>query len=167
MSYAFSAVADWVCRPTVRTLLPLVLLFGVSADAANAGQPSAEKPVDYARQIKPILSNHCYACHGPDDKNQDSDLRLDLRSSAIESAIEPGDASGSELIARMTSDDPDERILTTESPDGTADADEAELTVDGADLGLQHLLVDVDLIVTLLHRLYARNMNTAVRLRNL
>ncbi len=65
--------------------------------------------VDFNRDVRPILSNSCYACHGPDSKNNDSDLRLDLRESAIEElAIIPGDGESSDIIWRVASDDPDE-----------------------------------------------------------
>ena len=78
----------------------------------------AGNAVSYQRQIQPILSEHCYACHGPDRVGQENDLRLDIREHALESAIEPGDAAGSELIARLESPDPDQRMPppTTKNP---------------------------------------------------
>ncbi len=79
------------------------LLHGSAASSADA-------PVSYSRDIRPILSNHCYACHGPDEKKREADLRLDVREIAIESAIVPGKADESELLARVTSDDADERM---------------------------------------------------------
>ena len=65
------------------------------------------KPVDFSRQIRPLLSNSCYACHGPDRNGQENDLRLDVRDEAIESAIVPGDSEASELVIRLLSDDAD------------------------------------------------------------
>ena len=44
--------------------------------------------VDYTRDIRPLLSNHCYACHGPDKGQRKADLRLDVRDVAIADAIE-------------------------------------------------------------------------------
>ncbi|MEO2049135.1 MAG: c-type cytochrome domain-containing protein, partial [Pirellulales bacterium] len=54
--------------------------------------------VDFSRDIRPILSDRCFRCHGPDDTARESELRLDLRSQAIQTAIVPGDAEASELF---------------------------------------------------------------------
>ncbi|WP_437230924.1 DUF1553 domain-containing protein [Planctomicrobium sp. SH661] len=70
------------------------------------------KPLDFARDIKPILSNHCWNCHGPDGGSREAGLRLDLRESATakldsdETAVVPGHPELSELIKRVeTTDD--------------------------------------------------------------
>ena len=68
----------------------------------------ADSPVNYSRDIKPILSARCYACHGPDEGKRKAKLRLDVRDVAIKKAIKPGDAAGSELVARITSAEPTE-----------------------------------------------------------
>jgi hypothetical protein len=68
----------------------------------------ADPPVNYSRDIKPILSARCYACHGPDEGKRKAKLRLDVRDVAIKKAIKPGDSAGSELIARVTSKEPEE-----------------------------------------------------------
>src|SRR5262249_41146594 len=54
------------------------------------------------------LSSRCYACHGPDTGKRKAKLRLDVREEAIKKAIKPGDAAGSELIARITSKEAEE-----------------------------------------------------------
>ncbi len=75
--------------------------------------PLAAAGPDYNREVRPILSNRCFKCHGPDEENQEAGLRLDLREAAIaeldsgERAIVPGHADASELVARIMSDDPD------------------------------------------------------------
>lgn len=65
---------------------------------------AAEPPVDYARDIRPILSDACFACHGPDEAHREADLRLDQPANA---AIKASESGASELVARITSDDPD------------------------------------------------------------
>lgn len=70
---------------------------------------AAEDRIDFNQQIRPILSDKCFACHGPDQNSevsQETDLRLDLRSSAVENeAIVPNDSAASELIARVVASD--------------------------------------------------------------
>lgn len=66
-----------------------------------------KKTVDFNRDIKPLLSDRCFHCHGPDEKTREADLRLDVQESAFESAIAPGDSKASEIIDRLTSDDAD------------------------------------------------------------
>jgi hypothetical protein len=69
--------------------------------------------INYSRDIQPILSNNCFACHGFDPKTREADLRLDTRDGALRdldgySAIVPGDPAKSELMARILTDDDDE-----------------------------------------------------------
>jgi len=70
-------------------------------------------PVDFNRDIRPLLSDRCFACHGPDVEDRQAGLRLDdvaVATAELESgftAIVPGQAAASELLARVTSADPD------------------------------------------------------------
>ncbi len=76
--------------------------------------PGAEP--SFARDIRPILAGKCFACHGPDEETREADLRLDDRAAAIElSAIVPGEPDESELIRRILTDDPDERMPPADS----------------------------------------------------
>lgn len=73
---------------------------------------AAEPPLDFNRDIRPILSENCFACHGFDEKSRQANLRLDDASSATathdgKAAIVPGDLSKSELWMRITSSDED------------------------------------------------------------
>ena len=81
-----------------------------------AGMPAlsgAVPPLSFDRDIRPILSENCFACHGPDAANQQAGLRLDRAEDATAElgsgarAIVPGKIAASELIARITSHDPD------------------------------------------------------------
>lgn len=82
----------------------LHVLGGSFVASTFAGDP---KGPDFAREVQPLLSNHCYACHGPDEDTRKADLRLDTREGAL-AVLSPGDAGESELIARITSHDSEE-----------------------------------------------------------
>ena len=74
---------------------------------------AADPPVDFARDVLPILSDNCFHCHGPDEKARKAKLRLDTKEGAFrvrdgEAVIVPGKSAESELVRRITADDPDE-----------------------------------------------------------
>src|SRR5205814_1968799 len=71
---------------------------------------------DFRFEVRPILSKNCFSCHGPDEAHRQADLRLDERTAAIETgAIVPGNAEESEVVRRMTSQDPEERMPPVKS----------------------------------------------------
>ncbi|WP_428305125.1 DUF1553 domain-containing protein [Lacipirellula sp.] len=80
----------------------------------TGGAASGATP-DFDRDIRPILSDKCFFCHGPDGEWREAELRLDTRAGAIESVVVAGDPDGSELIARITSDDESLRMPPFES----------------------------------------------------
>jgi hypothetical protein len=64
--------------------------------------------LSFNRDIRPILSDYCFACHGPDANHREAELRLDEREAAVEyGAIMPTDPDSSLLVERILSDDPD------------------------------------------------------------
>lgn len=78
-------------------------------------QSSAADPVRFDRDVRPILSDKCFHCHGPDENDRQADLRLDLEEAAKEYSIVAGNSAESELIRRIKSDDPDECMPPADS----------------------------------------------------
>jgi len=64
--------------------------------------------IDFNRDVRPILANNCYECHGPDEASREADLRLDMLDAALETVIVPGKPDASTLISRLFSKDADE-----------------------------------------------------------
>ncbi len=80
-----------------------------------AALSAQEEPVRYGRDIRPLLSDRCFRCHGPDAATREAGLRLDQREAAIGgresgAAIVPFDPAASELLRRIAHADPDERM---------------------------------------------------------
>src|SRR5207248_6554780 len=72
--------------------------------------------VDFNRDVRPILADKCFACHGPDAKHRKADLRLDVEKAARESGvIVPGKPAESTLVERITAADPAERMPPAKS----------------------------------------------------
>jgi hypothetical protein len=92
------------------TLLAVILWL-----ASDAIATAAEDPVRFNRDIRPILSENCLSCHGPDAKQRKAELRLDVEASAHEHAIVAGNPGESELISRITSNDDELKMPPTES----------------------------------------------------
>ena len=96
-------------RSTPALIAPLLITVAAAA-AAAADNPAP----DFLREVRPILAEHCLQCHGPDEAERAANLRLDQPDDALallpsgNRAIIPGDPASSELIRRITSDDPDE-----------------------------------------------------------
>ncbi len=94
---------------------------------------AASPAVNYDRDIRPILSDKCYKCHGPDEKQREAGLRLDQREVAIkalesgDTAIVPGDVDKSELVHRIFSSDDDVRMPPPKSNTTLTDAQKQHL----------------------------------------
>ena len=80
---------------------------------------AAAEVIDFNRDIRPLLSNRCFACHGPDEAERKADLRLDTREGALMdlggyAALAPGNADESELFYRITLDADHEDLMHPE-----------------------------------------------------
>ena len=97
-----------------RWLLSVGFVLSINTIQSVAAEPqSAGSPVDFNRDIRPILSSRCLTCHGVDEEGRKGELRLDQRADVVRKrdgsqVIKPGDIAESELIARITSHDKDE-----------------------------------------------------------
>ncbi len=99
---------------------PLVAVSLLAACIGPAFAQTAATSVRYGRDVRPILSDRCYRCHGPDAQTREATLRLDDRDAAIAprkhgAAIVPGDPESSLLWQRVRSHDSDERMPPTSS----------------------------------------------------
>ncbi|MGA1014599.1 MAG: PSD1 and planctomycete cytochrome C domain-containing protein [Limisphaerales bacterium] len=113
---------------TAWSILGSLLCFQASGLSGHATESSAQlveaqaggETIDFTTTIAPILSDHCFFCHGPDSAERQAGLRLDTATGATQdlggtAAIVPGDIQASELIARIRSTDPDEQMPPPET----------------------------------------------------
>ena len=110
--------------------------------AARPSAPAAAGPVDFTRQIRPLLSDRCFRCHGPDASRRKAELRLDLREGAFKklpagwAIVKPGDPAKSELIRRITTEEIEDAMPPAESHLSLSEDEKALLTrwvAEGAD----------------------------------
>src|SRR5256712_8101458 len=119
----FSLLHKNRCRPAAA----LVALWAPSFQSAHA------EKIEFNRDIRPILSDKCFACHGPDKNKRKSGLRLDMPDEVVrpaksgETAIVPGKPDASELIKRVFSNDPDELMPPPDSHKQLTDAQKEKL----------------------------------------
>ncbi len=112
-----------------QTLPPAVALLAVAGLAA-AREPA---PVDFGKEVRPVLAKNCFPCHGPDDAHRKAGLRLDRREEATRPrkrggpAIVPGKPHDSELMRRVTSADESEAMPPAKS--GNASLTAAQVAV--------------------------------------
>jgi len=91
----------------------LVLSLGPAWPAL--GQAVPDRPIDFSREIRPIFSNYCFRCHGPDPEERQTEMRLDTKAGAFAQVdsgrpIVPGKPAESEIVRRITSHDPELRM---------------------------------------------------------
>ncbi len=89
--------------------LGVVVALSLNADAAETSVPSS---IEFNRDVRPILSEHCFVCHGPDHNRREAELRLDTQEGLVGQGrdVKPvvaGKLQASELLRRITSSDPD------------------------------------------------------------
>ena len=86
-------------------VLALVLAGYLSRDLRAAPVQEPAQPVEFNRDIRPVLAQACFACHGPAEATRQADLRLDTND-FIGTVVVPGDAEGSTLFQRLTTEEP-------------------------------------------------------------
>jgi uncharacterized protein DUF1553/uncharacterized protein DUF1549/cytochrome c/concanavalin A-like lectin/glucanase superfamily protein len=110
--------------PTTRTALQFTraaLCVACLSSLAFAADETSPREIRFNRDVRPILSDKCWACHGPDVKTRQADLRLDTDEGAKtvrdgHAAIVPGDPTTSELVRRIRSADADEVMPPSKHP---------------------------------------------------
>ena len=101
----------------------LAAVVGLACACSDLHTVLAADAIHYNRDVRPILFDNCFSCHGPDSASRQADLRMDQRDSAVErSAITPGNPDSSEMIRRILSDDPDEQMPPPETKKKLTDA---------------------------------------------
>lgn len=110
----------------LRLIAILLLLAGAGGDFATAAAP-----IDFNRDVRPILSQHCFKCHGPDPNTREAEMRLDTKDGLFEdrgetTAFVPGDLAHSEAWQRITSDD---EFMRMPPPDAKRDLTPAKIAI--------------------------------------
>ena len=105
---------------TMRYSQTLCLMTGVLVAVQGIVTAADAPQVDFEREIRPLLSNRCFQCHGPDANAREAELRLDSRDDVFgeaerDAVVVPGNAAESELFRRISATDPDERMPPADS----------------------------------------------------
>jgi Protein of unknown function (DUF1553)/Protein of unknown function (DUF1549)/Planctomycete cytochrome C len=97
-------------------LLVSLVVAGFGGLVGHSSSFAADRKIDFNRDVRPILSDKCYACHGPDAKEVQGGLRLDKHDGAVAKlesgkiAVVPNDLAASELVRRITTTNADEKM---------------------------------------------------------
>ena len=127
------STSAWRMRaaPIIVTSVIVASIFSAAVIAAAPAEP--RQRISFNRDIRPILSDNCFACHGPDSGNRQAGLRLDVAEQATTEldsgarAIVPEDVEASELVARIISIDPDTVMPPPEAKIGRLTAEQVDL----------------------------------------
>ena len=125
-----AAALAWVASATRSVSVPISPVPGAASTQA------ADKPIDFDREVRPILSDTCFACHGPDEKQRMANLRLDETEGLFVDRggyriIVPGNSAQSKLYQKISSNDPRVRMPPVFcQPDAYRPADRADQALD-------------------------------------
>ncbi len=108
-----------------RLTFSLMILLGCPIFAATEENEDGSR-ISFSRDIRPILSDNCFKCHGPDEGQRQTDLRLDQRTSVFDETevVVPGQPDASELFGRLVSEDTD---MLMPPPDSGKELDKAQI----------------------------------------
>ncbi|MEP3481692.1 MAG: PSD1 and planctomycete cytochrome C domain-containing protein [Fuerstiella sp.] len=123
----------------LRCALFAASLFLLQSDSHGFDDPVLAKRIDFNEDIRSILSDNCFLCHGPAEETREADLRLDQFDFAVAdgAAIVPHDASASEVIARITCDDLD-LVMPPPETGKTLSPDQVNLLKQWVDQGAEY-----------------------------
>ena len=117
---AYPELATFKVRANAPFMIALASLSWVAAAMALIAHASGAEPVpkkvDFNFQVRPILSDKCFNCHGPDPRQRKAGLRLDTKEGAFGTnksgghAVVPGNLEDSDLVARITAEDESQRM---------------------------------------------------------
>jgi hypothetical protein len=112
-----------------KALLAFLLVTVVAAQARAERQ--TDRRLSFNRDVRPILSNSCFACHGPDEGQRAADLRLDDRQSSVNdlAVISPGEPESSEMIRRILSEDEAEAMPPPDSHVASLSLEQREILI--------------------------------------
>jgi hypothetical protein len=103
------------------------LVVGVASGVLTAEEktPTPGAKIDFNRDVRPLLSDKCFTCHGPDERVRKADLRLDVEANVfdVSEVVVRGNAQDSELVQRIFSDDPDVQMPPKSSNRSLTDAE--------------------------------------------
>jgi hypothetical protein len=108
-------------RGSLRTVLDWLVVMGLLSAGSRVGAAEDGKAIDFDREIRPIFSESCYPCHGPDEKKRKANLRFDRKEGAFQKlkdghfAIVPGNLAQSQLVHRVTASDPNDKMPPPDS----------------------------------------------------
>ena len=94
-----------------------VTLTSTALGAGGQDRTAAVAPLSFNRDVRPILANNCFACHGPDEKKRETEWHFDTREAMFmdEAIIRPGSAANSLLVKKITEPNPEDRMPPPDS----------------------------------------------------